>query len=198
MNKKQLSEHIGNIDDRLIEQAGKIQYYAQRYHKERTRRFTVAAAVFILMAFSFSAGALVFARETVIKVPVKQETVTLGEIGLTLVLPDTWKGKYAIEKKENNYIFYNKKTRESANGYEGILFYIVCYDGAMTPEQLIEKGYVAVPYQYLFSTSNKTYVLCNITDVQWDPDNQEQAALHEQMGIEIGKIKFIVDNAFTD
>lgn len=197
MNKKQFSEYIGNIDDRLIEQAGKIQYYAQRYHKERIRRFIAVVAVFALMAFSFSAGAFVFAYEKIVKVPVKQETVTLEDIGLTLILPDTWEGKYAIEKKENSYIFYNKKTREAANGFEGILFYIVCYDGAMTPEQLTENGYGAVPCRYLFSTSNKTYVLCNITDVQWNPDDQKQAALHEQMGREIEKIKFVVDNALA-
>lgn len=122
MNKKQFSEHIGNIDDRLIEQAGKIQYYAQRYHKERTRRFTVAAAVFILMAFSFSAGALVFARETVIKVPVKQETVTLGEIGLTLVLPDTWKGKYAIEKRKIIIYFIIKRQGNLQMGMKAYCF----------------------------------------------------------------------------
>mgnify|MGYP001129528184 CR=1 FL=1 len=30
MNKKQLSEHIGNIDDRLVQQAERISNYARK------------------------------------------------------------------------------------------------------------------------------------------------------------------------
>ena len=70
MNKKQLSEHIGNIDDRLVEQAENIPNYRQLHHRQTIRRFLTAAAAFVLMACSFSAGAFAFARETVVEVPV--------------------------------------------------------------------------------------------------------------------------------
>ena len=60
------------------------------------RWFLAAAAVLALMAASFTVGALAFSRE----VPVEQETIELPGIGLTLILPDSWKGRYEVEKDE--------------------------------------------------------------------------------------------------
>ncbi len=132
MNKKQLSEHIGNIDDRLVEQAEKIPNYRQLHHRKIIRRFITVAAAFVLMACSFSAGAF----------------------------------------------------------DDGVLFYIVCYDESMTPEQFAEKGYDFVQYRYLFSTSDKTYILCYPSDVQWNPENPEQEAEYLRMEAEIKDIKY--------
>ena len=64
------------------------------------RRFLAAAAVLALMAASFTVGALAFSRE----VPVEQETIELPGIGLTLILPDSWKGRYEVEKDEGESI----------------------------------------------------------------------------------------------
>ena len=202
MNKKQLSEHIGNIDDRLVEQAEKIPNYRQLHHRQTIRRFLTVAATFVLMVCSFSAGALAFARETVIEVPVEQETIKLEEINLTLILPDDWRGKYSVEKNGQNYIIYHPQIREgfgtevAFNG--GILFYIVCYEESMTQEQFIEKGYDFVQYRYLFSTSDKTYILCYPSDVQWNPENSEQETEYLGMEGEIKDIKFVVDNILAD
>lgn len=202
MNKKQLSEHIGNIDDRLVEQAEKIPNYRQLHHRQTIRRFLTVAATFVLMVFSFRAGALAFARETVVEVPVEQETIKLEEINLTLILPDDWKGKYSVETNGQNYIVYHPQIREgfgteiAFNG--GILFYIVCYEESMTPEQFIEKGYDFVQYRYLFSTSDKTYILCYPSDVQWNPENAEQETEYLGMEGEIKDIKFVVDNILAD
>ena len=66
MNRKQLSEHIGNIDDRLVEQSEKIPNYKQQHSRKIIRRFITIAAAFVLMACSFSAGAFAFARERVV------------------------------------------------------------------------------------------------------------------------------------
>ena len=202
MNKKQLSEHIGNIDDRLVEQAENIPNYRQLHHRQTIRRFLTTAAAFVLMACSFSAGAFAFARETVVEVPVEQEMIKLEEINLTLILPDDWKGKYSVEANGQNYIVYHPQIREgfgteiAFNG--GILFYIVCYEESMTPEQFIEKGYDFVQYRYLFSTSDKTYILCYPSDVQWNPENSEQEAEYLGMEGEIKDIKFVVDNILAD
>ena len=203
MNKKQLSEHIGNIDDRLIEQAEKIPNYRQLHHRQTIRRFIAAASAFALMACSFSAGALAFARETVVEVPVEQETAVLKEINLTLIFPDEWKGKYAIEKDGQNYIVYHTQIRENVSaGIDafdgGVLFYIACYGESMTPEQFVEKGSDFVRYRYLFSTSDKTYILCYPGDVQWNPENPEQETEYLGMEGEIKDIKFIVDNILAD
>lgn len=203
MNKKQLSEHIGNIDDRLVEQAEKIPNYKQLHHRNTIRRLISVAAAFVLMVCSFSAGAFAFARETVVEVPVEQETATLNEINLTLIFPDEWKGKYSVEKDGQNYIVYHTQVREEVSaGIDafdgGVLFYIVCYEESMTPEQFVEKGYDFVQYRYLFSTSDKTYILCHPGDVQWNPDNSEQEMEYLKMEEEIKDIKFVADNILAD
>ena len=87
MNQKQLSDHIGNIDDRLVQQAAQIPKYAMVHHKKRIRHFLTAAAIFALMVSSFSVGAFAFAREIIVEVPTEQEVIALKEIGLTLIYP---------------------------------------------------------------------------------------------------------------
>ncbi|MDE7276008.1 MAG: hypothetical protein K2N98_04015, partial [Lachnospiraceae bacterium] len=129
MNKKQLSEHIGNIDDQLVEQAEKIPNYKQQHNRTIIRRFITIAAAFALMACSFSAGAFVFAHEKVVEIPIEQEAVTLDEINLTLILPDDWKGKYFMEKNGQNYVVYHTQIRKDVSqGIDpfdgGVLFYI--------------------------------------------------------------------------
>ena len=202
MNKQQFSEHIGNIDDRLVEQAEKIPNYGQQRRRKTVRRFITVAAAFVLIICSFSAGAFAFARETVVEVPIEQETVTLEEINLTLIFPDDWKGKYSVEKNGQNYIFYHPEIREDEVWTEpfdgGILFSIVCYEESMTPDQFVEKGYDFVPYRYLFSTSEKTYILCYASDVQWNPSHPEQETEYLRMEAEIKDIKFVVDNILAD
>ena len=64
MNRKQLAEHIGNIDDRLVAQAEHIPNYAALRRRKWVRQLLATAAVLALMISSFSVGALAFARET--------------------------------------------------------------------------------------------------------------------------------------
>ena len=58
MNERQFADRIGNIDDRLVEEA--------RYRRYRRggglRRFLAVAVVAALMAASFTVGALAFSR----------------------------------------------------------------------------------------------------------------------------------------
>lgn len=203
MNKKQLSEHIGNIDDRLVKQAEQIPNYRKKHRQKKIKRLLGAAAVFVLMAGSFSAGAFAFAREVVVEVPAEQETVALEEIDLTLILPDSWKGKYSVVKNGQNYIFYHTKIREAVStglgAYDGgALFTIVCYEEAMTPEQFVENGYDFAPYRYLFSTSDRTYVLCYVSDVQWNPDDPEQEEEYLRMAEEMKDIQFVVNSGLAE
>lgn len=194
MNKEHLSEYIGNIDDRLVEQAEQIPDYKRQYQQKRIKRFMAAAAVFVLMVCSFSAGAIVSAHE--------QETVTLEEIGLTMILPDSWSGTYSVEKDGQNYKIYNKEIRKKMSNWSGtfeggVLFNIVCYEEAMTPEQFVENGYDFTNYRYLFSTKDSTYILYYASDVQWDPNDSEQETIYQQMAAEIEDIRFVVDNALA-
>lgn len=114
MKKEQLAEYIGNMDDRFVQQAEHVPNYARQHRQKRLKRFTAIAAVIALMICSFTVGAAAFAKETVIEVPVEQETIEIKEIGLTLILPDSWKGKYALEHDDDfkEYYIYDPAIRE--------------------------------------------------------------------------------------
>lgn len=203
MNKKQLSEHIGNIDDRLVQQAEEIPNYVAQRRQKRIRRLLAAAAAFVLMASSFSVGAIAFAREIIIEVPAEQESLKLEGVSLTLILPDSWKGQYSAEKNGTNFVVYNPQIKEAvSDGIDlfdgGVLFTIVCYEESMTEEQFIENGLDFTAYRYLFATSDKTYILHYASDMQYDPADKEQESIYQKMTSEIKDIQFVVDNIFKD
>lgn len=200
MNKKQLSHHIGNIDDKLVQQAERIPDYAMRHRWKRIRQLCAAVAVLALMISSFSLGATVFARE----IPVEQETLELEGVELTLILPDSWAGLYSVERyNSSNYVVYNTKIREAVSeGIDmfdgGVLFYIVCYDEAMTEEQFVENGLDFTDYRYILATRDKTYILHYASDVQYDPEDEEQVSIYTKMDSEIKDIQFIVSDVFAE
>lgn len=201
MNKKQLSEHIGNIDDRLVQQAEQIPNYMVVRRQKRFRRFLTAAAALVLMVASFSVGAIAFAREIIVEVPAEQETLELEGINLTLILPDSWKGQYSAEKNGENFVVYNPQIKEAvSSGTElydgGVLFTIVCYEESMTEKQFIENGLDFTAYRYLLATSGKTYILQYASDVQYDPADKEQERIYQKMMSEIEDIQFVVNNVF--
>lgn len=201
MNKEQLSEHIGNIDDRLVWQAEKLPDYKAAGRQKRIRQLLAAAAVLVLMISSFSAGAIVFAREIIVEVPAEQEILELEDIDLTLILPDSWEGQYAVEQDGANFVVYNPQIKEAvSDGTDtsdgGVLFTIVCYDEVMTEKQFIENGLDFTAYRYLLATSTKTYILYYASDVQYDTTNQEQESAYQKMMSEIKDIQFVVNNLF--
>ena len=208
MNKKQFSEHIGNIDDRLVQQAEIIPNYAAQRRQKRIRQLLATAAALVLMFSGFSVGAIVFARE----VPVEQENVVLEEIGLTLILPDSWKGKYEVIEDvfvPNNSIMwefcvksvYDAQTPADESGrvlYRGTLFYIFQYaDYSMSAEEFEQSGIAGIG-RYLFATENATYVILYTTDLQFDPENSVQMDEFNAMEQSEKEIRFVVDNILKD
>ena len=203
MNKKQLSEHIGNIDDRLVQQAEQIPNYLAQYRQRRIKQLLSIAAAFVLMLSGFGVGAVVFAREIIVEVPIEQEILELEGVNLMLIFPDSWKGQYSVEKSGQNYVVYNPQIKDAVSeGIDlwdgGVLFTIVCYEEAMTEEQFIENGLDFTAYRYILATSNRTYILHYASDVQYDPTNQEQENIYEKMMSEVKDIQFVVDNVFED
>ena len=195
MNERQFADRIGNIDDRLVEEA--------RYRRYRRggglRRFLTAAVVAALMAASFTVGALAFSRE----VPVEQETVELSGTDLTLIMPDQWKDRYTLEKNgESTYSCYSNLIREKGQqeGNDlGMLFYITLWPEQLTEEQVNNGGewnYAAC--RYIMTTKEGTYLLYNASDVQWDPSDPEQEEEYLRMSGEVSQIRFVVDNVLTD
>lgn len=191
MNKRQFADRIGNIDDQLVEDA----QYRQHRKMRSPRRFLAVAVVAALMLASFTVGAMAFSQE----VPVEQETIELPGIGLTLILPDSWKGLYEVEKDENGSWcwVYVKSIREKSPEWGGALFYVDrAYDSPMAPEELYDIS--PVPCRYLFSTAEGTYSMNYASDVQWDPEDPEQEKEYRQMEMEVGQIRFVVDNVLAD
>ena len=161
------------------------------------------AAALVLMISSFSAGAIVFAREIVVEVPKEQETLMLEGLNLTLIFPDSWAGKYAVEQNGLNYVVYVPWIHEAIGDDTyllsgGVLFTIVCYEEAMTEEQFIENGLDFTAYRYLLATSDRTYILHYASDVQYDPEDKEQESAYEKMMLECKDIQFVVDNLLED
>lgn len=216
MNGRQLADRIGNIDDRLIQQAQETgQKKARLSH--RARRWAAAAAVVALMGASFSLGALAFAKETVVevevpvevKVPVDQETVELKDIGITLILPDDWKGRYGVEQtgRSNHYCVYATDIRDAFSRQSlqeggldnsgGMLFYILKWNQQLTEEEWRD------PYgewnyarnRYIMATKDGTYLLYYASDVQFTPETEEE---YRQMEGEIDQIRFVVDGALWE
>lgn len=200
MKKEQLSERIGNIDDRLVQEAERIPNYARQHRQKGIRRFSAIAAVFALMVCSFTVGAVAFAKETIVEVPVEQERIYLEEIGLTLILPDSWKGAYGVERYEDGAgcSVYVSSVHDGEGDFagQGYLFWVGrAYDEPMTPEELESRS--AVPSIYLFSTSDGTYTLDIASDVEYDPSDPEEQALYMTMFRQIQDISFQIDNPAT-
>ena len=206
MNGKQLSERIGNLDDRLVQQAGEVPNYARRHRRRIGRRLVSLAAVLALMVCSGAVGALAFREETVVEVPAEQETVELAEIGVTLVLPESWKGKYeVIEDTFTPYgstlwefcdkAVYDARVPLDGSGelfYRGSLFTVFQYaDYSMSAEEFAQSGLAGIG-RYLFATQDATYAVLYATDLQCDPENAEQSAEWNAMEQTVKDIRFLI------
>lgn len=220
MNGRQFSDRIGNVDDRLVQQAGQAPNYTARRRKTALRRLVSLAAVIALMAASFTTGALAFSRETVVEVPAERETLALEELGLTLILPESWKGFYELVEWEGQYVVVCPEIREAAleqaraewaaGGMEwpeeldrnpfsgGMLFYIFGIPEALTPEQLAQSDWGDfanfTETRYLLATAERTYLLCHASDVQCTPETME---LYNRLEGSVRDIRIVLDHALA-
>lgn len=197
MNSRKLADRIGNIDERLVAQAENLPNYSTRHRRNVFYRLMACAAAIVLMLGSFAAGATVFAKETI----VTQESVSLEEIGLTLLLPEEWRGNYSVEVGEMDggylYTFYDKKIHGQVGEWSdgGALFYIGTYGNTpMTEAELDAEHHHAYSYKYLFSTSTTNYIMVYVSDVQYDPTDAEMAQHYEMLTRSISNIKIMLEN----
>ena len=208
MTKKQLSNYIGGIEDRLVEQAEPMRNYVKERRKKNVGRLLSMAAVLVLMVGSFSAGALVFAKEIIVEVPVEQERVNLEEIGLTLLMPYDWSGKYEVVKgsaEPNNSVVwefcvksvYDSKMPAGNAGevYRGTLFYVYQYaDYSISAFDFIREldAEQAGQVKYLFATETATYAMRYADGNQYDPENAAQAGEYRALEQSIQELQFIM------
>ena len=120
----------------------------------------------------------------------------------TLILPDSWKGRCALEQSEFSKVYqvYNPAIRKALIGGDegqtgGVLFYIRCWDEQLTKEQVDAGGeWDYALCRYIMTTKDGTYLLYYASGVQCTPETMEK---YRQMESEIGDIRFVVDNALN-
>lgn len=214
MRPKQLSDRIGNVDDRLVQQAEHVPNYGRQRRARGLRHMAAVAAVLVLMFASFTTGALVFARETVVEVPAEQETIELPELGLTLIVPDSWKGRYEVvpgifEPYDSpmwtvcvKAIYDAGDTNEYGSLYQGMLFVVFQYEDHPMSEKEFEESGIAGIGRYLFATENATYAIMYATDIQYDTSTPEKTerygAEYADMASEMKDIRVVIEHAFAD
>lgn len=177
----QLSHRIGNIDDQLVKQAENVPNYGRRGKKRSVRRMLAAAAVAALMACSFAIGAFALNGDP--------EIIELKDAGITLILPDDWKGKYICESDENGAIVYQKATYESKGDWKGagILFYVNKVEGTRPMDYEYP-----MPGYTIASIDGVTYFLALASDVQYDPEEKDVAEEYAEMRDEIQNIQILL------
>ena len=199
MNYRQFSERIGNIDESLIAEAASVPNYAARRRGRIARRAAaVATALAVAVGGAFGLGSTVFAQEieVPVEVLVEPETISFEEYGITLILPDSWKDKYAVDYEEECVYMPSM----SAEYDRCVLFWLGFYPEQLTKDEFdnIQGPWNVVPSIYIMTTADGTFSLHCASDVQYDPSNAAEAGQYVSMYREIGQIRFVVDNALAE
>ncbi|MCL2496545.1 MAG: hypothetical protein FWF04_03925, partial [Clostridiales bacterium] len=186
MKREQLSNRIGNIEDRLIEQAENAPNFRRMRQNRNLMRMASIAAVLVLMVGSFTIGAIAMAKETIVYVEKEQEIIVVGDSGISLILPDTWKDKYGYELDGNNVIVYHTATRETSE-YGGDLFRIFCVEGLYPMDYAYpEPGFT------IAITKNNTYRISYPSDVQFDTSNPELWADYDELYADVRNVEIVM------
>ena len=180
MTARELAENVGNIDQRLIEGAGQAPNYGRRRRTGRLRRTLALAAAAVLMTASFAAGALSGDRGP--------ETISIPGTGVTVVLPESWRGKCGYDIQNGALGVYLRAAR-TGEGLDdaGYLFTVECRQGSCDPAaDFAARQYV------IASTPQKTYFLILPSDVQYDPNNAAVAREYLNMSQQIGEVQVLL------
>lgn len=180
MTARELAENVGNIDQRLIEGAGQAPNYGRRRRTGRLRRTLALAAAAVLMTASFAAGALSGDRGP--------ETISIPGTGVTVVLPESWRGKCGYDIQNGALGVYLRAAR-TGEGLDdaGYLFTVECRQGSCDPAaDFAARQYV------IASTPKETYFLILPSDVQYDPNNAAVAREYLNMSQQIGEVQVLL------
>lgn len=208
MNERQLAERIGNIDDRLVQQAEGYWITKKQRRMKILKRIGACAAVLVLAVGSFMLGRVAEADRIVKPDPLGIGMIHLEEMGLTIMLPeswggsdwDEWKNGFGVElRQDGSYSVYSREIREACMGADdndfiqgGVLFTVVKRLGQMTEAQVMAEGKDCI---YIASTKSGTYILYYAEDVQYTPETKEK---YMQLRSEIENIRFVVGDIAAD
>ena len=189
MKPTQFSHHIGNIDDRLIQEAGATPDSGRPRRGRNVKKVVLIAAVIALMTCSFVVGAFAINKEPeTVYVEKEQQIVTVGDSGISLILPDDWAGKYGVEQIGDGIAVYHLATRE-VKGYDGVFFWV-----EYTPERLPMDYVYPYPGFTIAVTETGTYRMTYTSDVQADLDDPASSAEYFTLSAEIKDIKIILSS----
>lgn len=207
MNKKQLAERIGNLNEELLYEAESRPVFNEVKVSHRPRRIVTMVAVVALMVASFAVGAFAATRMSPSSERPAEEMVELDGLDVAIILPDDWAGKYGMEVHEdggfgsgNYYSFYVKDIHDSKDGPwtdAGYLFHVGKYaDKPMTPKEVEEES--PIPTTFLFATEEATYAIFYTSDVQYDPTDPEMTDLYMGMFEELDSIGFVLPSLISN
>lgn len=184
---------LRELYDRLPQEEEKEERAVKRQSKRYMPRVLAAMLALVMLLGGGLVGALT--ASTVIRAA-EPESITMEELGLTLLLPDSWRGKYGVDMWDNGTCaVYVRSIHEGDGEWSGLgyLFYVARFaDYPMTPEQ-VEQVDVPVAYKYLMATSGGTYLLYRASDVQWDPEDPAQEGEYRTMESEISQIRVVAE-----
>ena len=201
MKREQLSNRIGNIEDRLVEQAENAPNFGHIRRNRNIRRAVLIAAVIALMAGSFVVGAVAMKKgpeiiyevvEEIVYVEKEQELIVVGNSGISLILPDWWKGKYEVESGERYARVIHSATRERTE-YDGVLFAVSLQDEIRPMD-----------YQWpwpaftIAITETGTYIFGYPSDVQYDMNDPATSAEFEALSNDIKNIEIVMSTEMLE
>jgi hypothetical protein len=106
------------------------------------------------------------------------------ELGFSISFPSTWKGKYAVEANPQSASGVVVETE-----WGGIL----CFIFRETAEEWADSGEgdsSPVEYRVLGENSDFVYLLYFASDVNYDPEDEEQVETYNEMRNDLYNIKF--------
>jgi hypothetical protein len=112
-------------------------------------------------------------------------TYTNHELGIEIEFPETWKGKYIVQKFENSIEVLSKKVNEESN-FQGMLFTIKREVGELITEEDLNQS--PVNEKIIGKNKGYTYILRLPSDVQYLPDNQNLTEEYKSMNSKINEI----------
>lgn len=216
MRGKELLDRMELVDPAYVEAAEREPALEKRVvRRKRLSRLAAAAAIAALMSASMAVGALAFSTETVVEIPAKQEAIVLEELGLTLLLPDDWEGRYEVVQEvfepyqspmwtvAVKSIYDAGDTDAWGTRYMGMLFTVFrCADAPMSREEFEEDSGIAGIGRYLFATENATYAILYATDVQFDTSDPEKTKAYQTeynaLATGMKDIRIVVEHALTE
>ena len=192
MNERQFSDRIGNVDDRLIQQAAQPPHHRRTHRRQVLRQCAAVVAVVALMIGSFRIGALAFPRE--IYIEKQQEIIDVGDSGISLILPDAWAGKYGCDTLDSGDIcVYSRAARADGTDYAGNLFWVERLEG----QYPLDFSY-AQPGYTIATTASHTYRLLLASDAQYDSGNPDIAGEYTALYESIPQIRILLSNWLTE